>query len=72
MGFALAAGGGGQGGAIGGGVGAAGMGSAAVGGGAPAAIAQIGRGQDRTTRPAMERLERAAQVGMPAASGGTD
>jgi hypothetical protein len=36
VGFALAAGGGGRGGAIGAGVGAAGMGSAAVGGGAPA------------------------------------
>jgi hypothetical protein len=36
VGFALAGGGGGRGGAIGAGVGAAGMGSAAVGGGAPA------------------------------------
>ena len=36
VGFALAAGGGGRGGAIGAGVGAAGMGSAGVGGGAPA------------------------------------
>jgi hypothetical protein len=36
MGFALAGGAGGRGGALGGGVGAAGMGSAAVGGGAPA------------------------------------
>src|SRR5260370_10471351 len=36
VGFALAGGGGGRGGAIGAGVGAAGMGSAGVGGGAPA------------------------------------
>jgi hypothetical protein len=41
-GFALAAGGGGRGGAIGAGVGAAGMGSAGVGGGAPAG--QVGGG----------------------------
>ena len=76
VGFALAGGSGGRGGAIGAGVGAAGMGSAGVGGGAPAG--SVGGGprrvwwaadrRDRTTRPAMERLERATQAGMPAAS----
>jgi len=76
VGFALAAGGGGRGGAIGAGVGAAGMGSAAVGSGAPAgavgggppAVRWAADRRDRTTRPAMEQLERATQAGMPAAS----
>jgi hypothetical protein len=68
VGFAFAGGSGGRGGAVGAGVGAAGMGSAAIGGGAgQVAVAprRVWWGADRrirTTRAAMERLERAIQV----------
>jgi|SRR5712671_3668707 hypothetical protein len=76
MGFALAGGAGGRGGAaLGGGLGAAGMGSTGVGGGAPAGAVEGGPRpalwgadrRDRATRPATERLERATQAEMLAA-----
>ena len=50
MGFALAGGAGGRGGALGAGVGAAGMGSAAVGGGPPAGL--VGGGSPGSNNPA--------------------
>src|SRR4030081_1540220 len=50
MGFSLAGGAGGRGGALGGGVGAAGMGSAAVGGGPPAGA--VGGGSPGSNNPA--------------------
>src|ERR1700736_3720882 len=60
MGFALAGGAGGRGGALGGGVGAAGMGSAAVGGGAPA-----GGGGGRSTGIEQPGRKRSGWNGQP-------
>ena len=77
MGFALAGGAGGRGGAaLGGGLGAEAWAVPALAAEhrreplevAPRRVWWAADRRDRTTRPAMERLERATQAGMPAAS----